>query len=132
MRFYIWIVFLVAIVAAWSCQPAEEIIDVQRPKVVPFTGKVDPRFVGTWKTDNGMSTYQLKEDGAYVLDSTIRVQGQAPIQSHLEGEWRLDGDRLLFKDGNGNVVPYAFTIKDDTLELGLTGKLKTKTVLKRQ
>lgn len=102
------------------------------PAKVAFEGNIPDTYVGLWKTHDGMSTYELQSDGKYVLNSKIRVQGRDPIDSHLEGEWRVNGDRMLFKDGRGDVVPYAFALEGDTLELSLTGNLKNKTVLKRQ
>lgn len=105
--------------------------DAPKPHVV-FEGDVPDRFAGTWKTEDGKSTYQLKRDGSYVLDSKVNVPGRVPIDSHLEGEWRVKGERMLFRDGQGDVVPYLFKIEGDALELSLTGRLKNVTKLKRK
>lgn len=99
---------------------------------IAFVGETPDEFAGTWKTADGRSTYQLKVGGTYALDSKVSVPGRAPIDSHLEGEWRIKGDTMLFRDGRGDVVPYRFELKGDSLELSLTGRLKNKTKLKRQ
>ena len=117
--------------AGCSNKSADDVEDSAKPKVA-FLGKADDRFVATWKSTDGVSTYRFDKGGTYKLDSKIKVQQHAPIDSHQEGSWLVNGDRMLFKDGSGNVVPYAFALAGNTLELTLTGGLKVKTTLKRQ
>ncbi len=123
-------VFAITIIGCGT-SPDDELVEPTAMKV-EFKGTPDERFVATWKSTNGVSTYVFEKAGTYKLDSKIVVKGQSPINSHLEGEWRLDGDRMLFRDGSGNVVPYSYKLNGDTLELALTGKMKAKTVLKKQ
>lgn len=119
-------------ILGFGCSGMGNEISESKPNAsVAFEGKVDERFTGTWKSADGVSTYQLKKDGTYELESKIPVAGQGPIHSHLEGEWKVQKDKFLFRDGQQNVVPYAYTFEDGVLELSLTGRLKTKTVLKR-
>lgn len=100
-------------------------------KAIPFEGSVDPKFVGKWKSPDRDSRYEFLKDGKYVADSIIQVKGRDPIKSHLEGQWKVSNDRMLFRDAAGTVVPYIYTLKGDELELSLTGKMKTKTRLRR-
>lgn len=124
--------FAVALIVNFSCtSPNDELVPEPRP-VTAFEGTPDEKFAATWKTTDGMSTYVLEKDGKYKLDSTIPVRGQSPIRSKTEGEWRIKDGRMLFKDPQGNVVPYALKLEGDTLELSLTGRMKAKTVLKKQ
>lgn len=104
----------------------EEVVD-DTPKVV-FEGKPDARFVGTWTSEDGKSTYTLKEDGAYNLKAKISTPGGA-MDTESAGSWAVNGDRFLIKDPAGNVVPYTFDFADGKLTLGLTGSMKTSTVL---
>lgn len=121
-----------SLLSGFGCtSPNDELVPAERP-VTAFEGTPDGKFVGTWKSTDGVSTYQLEKDGKYKLDSNIPVRGQSPIQSKSEGEWRVNGDRMIFKDPQGNVVPYSFKLEGETLELSLTGRMKAKTVLKRQ
>ena len=105
--------------------------EAEKP-LVAFEGNPDPQFAATWKSADGRSTYQLARDGTYKLDSKISVQGRAPFNSHLEGDWKVKDDRMLFRDKSGVAVPYAYELKGDTLTLSLTGSLKNKTILKKQ
>jgi hypothetical protein len=129
----IFSVICFAVIAGLGCSEGDgaESDEPIRQKIA-FEGEPQDRFAGTWKSADGVSTYKLNKDGSYELDSKIKVQGRGPIESHLKGEWRVQADRLLFRDQRGDVVPYAYSITGDTLELSLTGRLKSKTVLKRK
>ncbi|CAN5411545.1 hypothetical protein BH11ARM1_BH11ARM1_03210 [soil metagenome] len=126
----LFLIPLALLLGACASNPDEaEDID---SKPVAFSGKVDPQFVGTWKTTNNISVYHLEKDGTYKLDSKVQVSKGPTINSHLEGKWLVDSDRMLFKDAQGNVVPYTLKLTDKTLELTLTGSMKNKTTLERQ
>jgi hypothetical protein len=109
----------------------EDLDEVEKPPLA-FEGKPEPKFAATWKTPDGNSTYQFADDGKYILDSLVSVKGQSRMKTHSEGEWKVNGDRMLFRDQSGNVVPYAYEMKDKTLTLTLTGSMKNKTVLNKQ
>lgn len=131
MKIY-WLCFCACLLVLAGGCAVEADSSATQGNSVPFKGVAEERFAGTWKTTNGVSVYELLKDGTYKLESKIAVRGQAPFTSRLQGEWRVSGDRMLFKDGNGNVVPYAFVLNGDTLTLTLTGMMKNKTVMKRQ
>jgi hypothetical protein len=123
---------LLALFFGWGCQAEEASLDDLKAPKAAFEGDVPERFAGTWKSEDGISTYRLETDGTYELHSKIRVQRGDPIDSRMQGEWRVKGDRMLFRDERGDVVPYAYALEDGRLELSLTGRMKSKTVLKRQ
>lgn len=116
-----------------GCAPTDdEIVGVDKTSVA-FKGEPDKRFVGTWKSTSIDSTYKLAENGTYALHSRVKMPGgPGMINADSKGEWRLDGDKLLFKDAQGNVVPYDYTLVGDTLTFTSTGKMKNKTELKLQ
>lgn len=100
----------------------------ERPAVA-FEGKPDEKIVGTYKTKDG-TVYVFDKAGSFHFDGvTATPKGQK--KTHGEGDWVVNGDRLLFKDANG-VVPYNFVQKGRDLTLSLTGKMKNETVFTRQ
>jgi hypothetical protein len=117
------------VLAVTGCQSSEEGVPTDdRPKVV-FEGKPDERFVAVWNSkETAGNAYTIKGDGTYSYKGVVFMQGKK-IDNQFEGEWLVNGDRLLFKDKNGNVVPYAYKFEGDTLTLSLTGRLKRDTVL---
>jgi len=120
------------IVAAGCAPPAEEITTVDSTKVA-FEGAPDERFVGAWKSTSSDSTYTMSINGTYQLHSRVKMPGgPGMIDADSKGEWRLKDKQLIFKDGQGNVVPYDYTLEGDTLTFVSTGKMKNKTVLKKQ
>lgn len=125
-------IFVLGALAALAigCQPAVEEVTAPEPTNVPFTGQVDESVTGTWKSQSG-STYVFQKDGAYVLDSVVRTPN-GEMKTHSEGEWKIDGTKLLMKDENGNVVPYEIEKATDKLTLQVGKSLKHKTELTRQ
>ncbi len=116
-----------AVLALFGCDSGvEEVVD-DTPKVA-FEGQQDERFVGTWASEDGKSTYTLESDGKYNLKAKISTPGGA-MDTESGGSWAVNGDRFLIKDPAGNVVPYTFELKDGKLTLSLTGSMKTSTVL---
>lgn len=127
-----WSLFAVVLsLSVLGCKKddSEELTDTT-PKVM-FEGKPDSKFVGVWKTEDGISVYNLDKSGSYKMDSKIPTRGK-PILSHLTGNWTVNGDRMLFKDQSGNVAGYGFALKGDKLTLTSTGSLKAKTVMDRK
>lgn len=119
---------VISLAASFGCGPQVEEIGVEEPKKIAFDGKPDERFVGTWTSEDGKSTYVLKEDGAYNLKATVSTPGGS-MNTESDGSWSVNGDRFLIKDYAGNVVPYTYELADGKLTLGLTGSMKTSTVL---
>ena len=124
---------LALLVVVSGCAPAtDELVPADKPAVA-FKGEADKKFVGVWKSTTVDSTYKLSADGAYQLHSRVKMPGgPGMIDADSAGEWRLDGDKLLFKDAQGNVVPYEYKLDGDNLSLISTGKMKNKTELKKQ
>ncbi len=114
-----------------GCHSGDDELAPDRPPVA-FEGKPEPQYAATWKTQDNRSVYQIAADGTYKVDTKVSVKGQAPFNSHLEGEWKVNGAQMLFKDKNGAVTPYAMDQKGNTLTLTLTGAMKNKTVLLKQ
>ena len=127
-------VFLATALAAAGlagCHSDEDGAEPEKPPVA-FEGKPDPQYAATWKTQDKRSVYEIVADGTYKVDTKVVTKGQAPFNSHLEGEWKVNGTQMLFRDKNGAVTPYAIDLKGNTLTLTLTGALKNKTVLLKQ
>lgn len=120
---------IVAFALGFGCAPSDETVE-EKPPVV-FQGKMDSRFYGSWKADASGSIYTFNEDGSYKLSGKVKTQGGS-FDNNSSGSWLVDGEKLLIKDQNGNVVPYAVELKGKTLSLSLTGSLKNKTVLNKQ
>ncbi|RYG87949.1 hypothetical protein EON77_01375 [bacterium] len=104
-----------------------------KPKSVAFTGKTDPRLTGDWKASDGSSELALVKDGGLVLSASN--PGRPGPPNKMQGEWRVDGDRLLLKyansDGSEQTIGYAMKIAGDTMTLS-TKVPKRDTVYKRQ
>ena len=121
------------LIAAVGCSKNEdEELPMPVATNVSFDGAPEEKYAGTWKTADGISTYFIDKSGTYKADSVIPMKGQAPMKTHIEGEWKASGEQLLFKDAKGNVVPFSCKLDGDTLELSLTGSMKRKIVMKRQ
>jgi hypothetical protein len=114
-----------------GCNSDEDGIEPEKPPVA-FEGKPEPQYAATWKTQDDRSVYQIAPDGTYKVDTKISVKGRDPFNSHLEGEWKVNGSQMLFRDKNGAVTPYNMESKGNTLTLTLTGAMKNKTVLLKQ
>ena len=96
-----------------------------------FEGKPDPAYVGKYRTSDGRSNYTFGEDGGFELKGKVATPG-GMIDQNVKGQWAVNGDRFLFKYGEGNVVPYAYKKEGDKLKLTLTGTMKRETVLVKQ
>jgi len=118
-------------VCAGCSHPDSDELDTTVKKIA-FEGAPDPKFAGTWKTEDGVSTYTIKADGSYELASKIQVAKQKPIDSHLTGNWAVKADQMLFKDQSGNVSGYTFALEGTKLTLVSNGTLKAKTVMDKQ
>ncbi|MBS1707765.1 MAG: hypothetical protein JSS65_03485 [Armatimonadetes bacterium] len=108
----------------------EEAPEPKKP-VVLFEGSIDKAMVGTWKAEGVDQTYKFFEDGTFTMDQTIRVPKGDPMTTHTKGEWRHNGDKVVIKDAQKNIVPYACKLDGDKMELSLTGSLKVTTKLKK-
>lgn len=114
-----------------GCKDDVETIEPEKPSVV-FEGVPDAKFEGTWKTEDGVSTYNIVKDGTYKLESKFKVHGPNPMISHLTGQWAVKGDKMLFKDQSNNVSAYLFDLQGSKLTLTTVGVMKGKTIMDRQ
>ena len=122
----------IALIVA-GCTPADEVAPtLERPKVA-FEGKADEGFVGTWKTVNSRSsfTYEFAKDGKYTLAGKVGTQA-GTFDNKSSGEWLVNGEHLLIKDAQGNIIPYVQKLTGDKLQLTATGSMKNQTNLVRQ
>ncbi|MCG9895256.1 MAG: hypothetical protein MH204_07265 [Fimbriimonadaceae bacterium] len=93
-----------------------------------LTGSVDKSLAGQYKTQAGMN-YTLNEDGSFLMKGQVQTPG-GMIDRETKGEWRVDGDKLMIKDAQGYVVPYAMTKESNgTIKLVMTGRMKAETIL---
>ena len=101
-----------------GCHPADdETLEAPVPTRVAFEGSPDARLAGDWTTADRKLFYTLRKDGGYSTGLVSAIKGQADATTRAEGEWRVNGDRALFKDAAGSVVPYVFDLKGDVLTL---------------
>jgi hypothetical protein len=122
------LIFVALATFVGGCTGASEEGSEPTKPPVAFEGKPDSRFAAVWKNADGSSTYTLKPDGKYRLESKVKTQGKT-FDTNVAGEWVANGDRLLFKDAAGTVVPYKYTLAGNKLTLALTGSMKRETVL---
>lgn len=116
---------LVLLVTVTGCQ--QEDSSPEYP-TVKFEGKPDSRMVGTWTNDTKKSTYTIKDDGSYHLEATVTAMGNT-MYTKDDGHWAVNDDKLLFKDGQGNVAQYKFELDGTNLTLDLNGKGYNKSKL---
>ncbi len=121
-----WLLLLTVSFFVVGCQPPEE--ESEYP-VIKFEGKPDSRFVGLWKNEAKSSSYEIKEDGTYHLEARVHTGSGNYIDTKDDGEWKVNEDKLLFKDGYGNVAQYVFEVSDTEMTLDLNGKGYNKTEL---
>jgi hypothetical protein len=126
---YIYVLGLFVLPIA-GCHDDVEVIEPETASRA-FEGSPDPKFAGVWKTENGVSVYNIAKGGTYQLESKIRVQGKKPFLSHLTGQWAVKGDKMLFKDQSGMVSSYRCSLEGNKLTLTTGGSLKAKTVMDR-
>lgn len=114
---------IVALVSALTaltvggCRQADEGLD-PNPPTVAFEGAPLADLVGKWKTPS--STYTLNDDGTYRLQGQVSSPG-GNVELDSAGEWRVSGDRLLFRDDKGVVSAYTFERDGTVLKLHPTG-----------
>jgi hypothetical protein len=70
--------------------------DPPQLKAVEFSGKIEPRFVGTWSDSSGHSILRLDKDGAL---NVINIRGtpSGTSKAQFTGSWLVSGDRLLLQ-----------------------------------
>lgn len=111
-----------------GCQSGVEEITTDQPNKVEFKGEIDERFVGSWKTEDDTSSYDIDDQGKFHRESDIRTPG-GMMHTEGDGEWLVKDDMLLFKDEQGNVAQFVFKFEGDTLTLDNGGKGRNVTVL---
>jgi hypothetical protein len=132
MRLPLALISLAVIIFSIGCSGNTESAEgPPEPTKVPFVGEPEPRFVGTWKLDGKDSTYTIRKDGTYSFKGMVSTQGGS-FENKFDGEWKANDGQLLFKDGQGAVVPYNYKLEGNKLTLTLTGTMKRETVLLKQ
>jgi hypothetical protein len=125
---------LAAAVLSAGCKSDQEYAQASQPKPVIFDGKVDPKFVGVWKSTNGLSTMDLQKDGSVKIE-TISNSRNGPNDNKVSGEWRASGSNLLFhydsKQSGSVILKYSAVLAGKTLTMQQTG-MKLKMVYKRK
>ncbi len=121
---------IVAILGAGCKKADDEDEPAVVPKAVTFEGKVDPSYVGEWKSTDGTSDLHLAKDGTVEIDSTTNSQN-GKSTSHIKGMWLVSGERLLFKyaEKSGGDTTLEYNGKPTGNDLTLQqpgGRLKTK------
>jgi len=53
------------------------------------------------------------------------------MKAHSTGSWSVKGDRMLFKDQQGNVAAYGYKLAGSKLTLTPTGTMKHPTIMDR-
>ena len=101
----------------------------EKPKIA-LEGEAKPEFLGRWEATNGRSNYTMSADGTYKFDGKAQTPGGA-VENKFEGKWRVNGQDLLISDRDGNVMPYKFDLKGDTLVLTSKGSMAIRTELKK-
>jgi len=126
------LVACLCIICLTGCKPKdEEILGDDTPKIA-FEGAPDAKYAGTWKTEDGISVYELESSGGYKQASHVPIPKGKPVDSHQTGNWAVKGDRMLFKDQAGNVAAYSYALAGDKLTLTTLGSMKAKTVMDRK
>ncbi|HVL38014.1 MAG TPA: hypothetical protein VM328_01360 [Fimbriimonadaceae bacterium] len=121
---------LLALLMMGCGSSSDDLVEAEKPPVA-FEGKPDERLVGKWQVPADSSTYTFNQDGTYDFVGKVSTRGGS-FDNKFTGAWLVKDDRVLFKDAQGNVVPYVFRIEGDRLTLSLTGSLKNETVMVRQ
>jgi hypothetical protein len=97
-KFQLMVAALAATVGLAGCSGATDDDSAQAvpSKISVFEGRVDPLFVGTWKSKNGNSTIQLGKDGALNVE-TISFSPAGKSDVKVSGQWLIKGDSLTLK-----------------------------------
>lgn len=126
---------IAAAVLAAGCKSADdEFAPAFVPKVYPFQGAVQPKFVGTWKTADGSSKLDIVKDGGLKIETVTRSMKGTSI-GHVSGKWLADGDTLMFQYTVGSqkptVLKYTATLAGTSLTLKQVDG-RSKTIYKRR
>ena len=118
-----------ALLVAIGCRSEEDDSEpAVMPKKVAFTGRVEPKFIGTWATADGGSKLDLAKDGGLTI-STSTPSPKGVSKSSYAGSWLVEGKslRLRYADKSGETtIEYAAALQGDKLVLQQPGgRLKT-------
>jgi hypothetical protein len=104
-----------ALILSSGCQKEEEDTATPHRMEVAFEGKLDPKYLGSWKAKDG-SSLDLKSDGT--MDLVAISQGPTGAsKKSLSGHWlSKDGDLLLQYAQGGSLA----TIKSAAERTGST------------
>jgi hypothetical protein len=117
-----------------GCKGNDDLAQSVPPKTFLFEGKIDPKFVGTWKTPSGISTLDLAKDGSLKI-VTVSESRNGKNTIKVSGNWLRHDSDLLFRytvEGQGPVLlKYTAKLDGKTLTMQQAG-MKVKAVYKRQ
>jgi hypothetical protein len=104
------------------------------PKVYPFEGAVDAKYVGTWAATDGSSTMSILKDGKLGIETVSHSMNGKSV-GHVSGNWLASGNSLMFKYSvrtqPPTVLKYTATLTGNTLTLQLADA-KKKTEYKKK
>lgn len=125
--------FAAMLASAAGCQTTADATESGAPAkpAVAFEGTTDEKYVGTWKTPDGKTTYVLAPDGKFTLKSKVSYQGRS-LDQNVSSEWRAKDGKIIFKDASGNPAEYSAKLEGNKLTLDLTGKMRNAMVLVKQ
>ena len=128
------IVTSVTMASIVGCSPGTSSDDEpsSKPTPVAFVGKVEPSFVGNWKTGDNSTELDLHQDGGLTIVST--TPGHPGPPSSKMGKWLVSDTKLLLQYGNsdGSQQTLSYTAKMAGKKLVLTTSVpKRDTVYNR-
>lgn len=120
----------VIVLGGAGCGPAaDEDEGPAKPKAVTFSGQVEPKLIGTWKTKDESSVLDLGKDGQATISSTAPSPG-GPMKSTAHGSWLVSDGSLLLKYAVNSqpetVIKFQYSLVGK--QLTLTTSIGTKTV----
>lgn len=98
----------------------------------------EPPIVGTWTTtvtkedllrvmpdfhqnalcdNSGTFVWQFKADGTFTVDQTPLSECPVPANTHIEDNWSIDGNRIVFGKDTPFEEVYEWIVEDNTLIL---------------
>jgi hypothetical protein len=122
-------VFVLAILigvasAIWGCSSEEADVEPPPVKIPVESGKVNPAIVGTWETEDKLSTFIFDKDGKFSLKTTGSVDtrsqsGTININGQSKGVWSEKDGKLMmrYEDGVEGIYDWKPTDGGKTMEL---------------
>ena len=102
------------------------------PKAVAFEGRVDPAYVGNWKSADGSAGLALDKEGNVTIDQAITA-ANGRSTSKVRGKWLVSGGDLLldYPERSGGETTVKYGAKVSARELALKHG-STTTIYRRE